>query len=329
MTLDPALSAMLDRARSAGGPALNDLPLAEARTALREMFLAQGYPVRHPAKVTHHSAVECGGTFDLHIYRPEAAQGPLPGIIYFHGGGFVLGDAAAYDTHSRALAHLLGAAVIVVGYRLAPEHRFPAAITDASAAMDYLSTRLATLDVQADRIVIMGESAGGNLAVNAAIHAARTGGLCPRGLCLIYPVTDTRPFTGYDVTYPSLERFGSGTNLDRAEMDWFCDTYLNDRSEGARPENTLLLHPELHLLPKTRIYVGECDPLRDMGIAFAMRLLENGVDARSDCLPGMMHSFMCQGAVSARALRHFFRIVEEMDGLLGACCTGPAVGEVS
>lgn len=316
MTLDPALERMLTVSREKGGPALNEMALSDARGAMRDMFLANGYPTRHAAEVTHIPAEACGGTFSLYIYRPANAQGALPAVIYFHGGGFVLGDAATYDTHSRALAHLLGVAVVFVEYRLAPEYRFPAAVTDTCAAIDYIADASIDLGLNPNCLVAMGESAGGNLAVNAALHAHRKGDLRFNGLCLIYPLVDMQPLAEATVRYPSVAKFGTGTNLDLEEMGWFRENYLNSTDEGTLPENTLLFQPDLDLLPRTRIYVGECDPLRDMGLAFAPLLIESGVDAKSEILPGMMHSFMCQGNVSALALRHFFRIVEDLADLM-------------
>lgn len=316
MTLDPALQRMLDRSQAAGGPPLQDMAVEDARSAMRAMFRKNGYPIRHEVEVVHIAASDCRGTFDIHLYRPEGTEGPQPAIVYFHGGGFVLGDAETYDMHSRALAHLTQAVVVFVGYRLAPEHPFPAAVKDAADAMEWLAERAETLGLDPDRFVLVGESAGGNLAVNAALHAHRTNCLSLRSLALIYPVTDMRPFTGVDPIYPSVETYAKGMNLDADEMRWFCETYLKAPDEGVLPENTLFFQPDLHLLPPTRIYNAECDPLRDMGLAFATRLIEAGVEARAECLPGMLHSFMCHGGISSRALRHFFCIVEDISASL-------------
>ncbi|WP_295808287.1 alpha/beta hydrolase [uncultured Nitratireductor sp.] len=311
MTLDPALRRMLDRSQATGGPPLQEMGLGDARSAMRAMFRNNGYPICHEVDVVHVPAADCLGTFDVHLYRPEGAEEAQPAVVYFHGGGFVLGDAETYDTHSRALAYLTQATVVFIGYRLAPEHRFPAAVEDAARAMDWLAEHGASLGLDLQKMVLMGESAGGNLTVNAALHACRSGCISPRSLILIYPVTDMRPFTEADPIYPSVETYAEGMNLDADEMRWFCNTYLKAPDEGELPENTLFFQSDLDLLPPTRIYNAECDPLRDMGLAFASRLIEAGVDARAECLPGMLHSFMCHGGVSSRALRHFFRIVED------------------
>ncbi len=316
MTLDPVLRRMLDRSQAVGGPLLQDMAVDDARSAMRAMFRSNGYPIRHEVDVVHIPASDCRGTFDIHFYRPDGEGRPQPAIVYFHGGGFVLGDAEAYDAHSRALAYLTQAVVIFIGYRLAPEHPFPAAVEDAADAMEWLAERAETLGLDPARLVLMGESAGGNLAVNAALHAHRTNCLSLRGLTLIYPVTDMRPFIGEDPIYPSVATYAKGMNLDTDEMRWFCETYLKAPDEGALPENTLFSQPDLYLLPPTRIYNAECDPLRDMGLAFATRLIEAGVDAQAECLPGMLHSFMCHGGISSRALRHFFCIVEDISASL-------------
>lgn len=312
MTIHPELSHLLERNRAAGGPALQDMALADARDAMRDMFLANGYPIRHPARVEEIPAAATGGQFTVTLYRPEQARDPLPAILYFHGGGYVLGDAATYDTHSRALAYLLGAAVVFVDYRLAPEHPFPAAVEDAQAAIDWLAEAASNLGLDPAKVVVMGESAGGNLAVNAALHAGRTGALSLRGATLIYPVTDVRPFAEGAAAdrYPSVSRYDRGTNLEGDEMRWFMANYLPDPASIHRPENVLERHPDLGLMPPTRIITAECDPLRDMGLSFASSLIEAGVRTHATCLPGMLHSFMCHGGISGRALRHFFRIVE-------------------
>ena len=317
MTIHPDLARLLERGRASGGPALQDMTLTDARAAMRDMFLANGYPVHHEAEVEQLSTAETGAAFTATIYRPPHTTGPLHALVYFHGGGFVLGDAATYDTHSRALAHLLGAAVVFIGYRLAPEHPFPAAVEDAHAAVEWLGGNAGQLGLDPARIAVMGESAGGNLAVNAALHAGRTGALRLCGATLIYPVTDARPFADRgegDRRYPSVSRYGRGTNLEHDEMQWFLASYLPDRADAGRPENALELQPDLALMPRTRILTAECDPLRDIGMAFATTLIEAGVDARAECLPGMLHSFMCHGGISGQALRHFFRIVEMVAG---------------
>ncbi|KAA0914907.1 alpha/beta hydrolase [Aquicoccus porphyridii] len=312
MTMHPDLTRMMESNRATGGPALQDMAIKDARAAMRDMFLANGYPIRHEAHVTHHTPAETGAKFAASLYRPLHSEGALPALVYFHGGGFVLGDAATYDIHSRALAHLLGVTVVFIEYRLAPESPFPAAVEDACAAMDWLGREAPALEIDPARIAVMGESAGGNLAVNAVIHARKSAALDIRGATLIYPVTDARPFADDSrvAAYPSISAYATGTNLDHAEMQWFFDTYLTDPADAARPENALFEHPELALMPTTRIFTAECDPLRDMGMSFAPRLIEAGVSARAECLPGMLHSFMCHGGISGQALRHFFRIVE-------------------
>ena len=318
MSLNIQLQQMLDENASNGGTGLQEMSLQEARDALQQSFRNKGYPIKHPVDIKHYDITGPKGSFSADIYRPleasAAIDSELPVLLYFHGGGFVLGDDAACEMQSRAFAYLLNVAVVFVNYRLAPEHVFPAALDDTKAVVDWLGENAKSLKLDAKKIVTCGESAGGNLATHAAMHANAEAGKCKAiASTLFYPVTDLRPFYQGTPVYPSMQSYGVGFNLDIAELDWFWQHYLASDDQANHPDNSLLLHDKLGQLANVQIIVAECDPLRDMGLAFATKLQETGVTVHVECLPGMLHSFMFHGAVCAQALRHFYRIVESID----------------
>ena len=315
MSLNKKLQIML---AANEGPALQDMSLQDARTALEQSFLLRGYPIEHPATIEHRDISGASGNFSLDIYRPQGSTEKLPVLVYFHGGGFVLGGATACDRQSRALSYLLDVAVVFVNYRLAPEHVFPAAVDDAKETINWLLENAESLNLNLQKLITCGESAGGNLAVHAALAANQLAqqDLAAHkvtGTSILYPVTDLRPFYQPGPEYPSLSRYGSGYNLDIAELKWFWQHYLAEDKQAWHPDNSLLLHPQLALLSNTQIFGAECDPLRDMGIAFASKLQELDVAVSLDCLPGMLHSFMFHGSVCPAALRNFYKVVEQID----------------
>ena len=320
MSLNPDLQQMLNQNTQAAGPALQDMPLVDARAALRQSFIQRGYPLEHPATIEYLEISTGNANFSIDIYRPiNSSETALPVLLYFHGGGFVLGDAQAYDRQSRAFAYLLKVAVVFVNYRLAPEHRYPAATNDAKEAFNWLASHGSDYNLDPQSVVACGESAGGNLAVHAALHAKALNAKKNRKLniiatSLIYPVTDLRPFYQSNLQYPSMQNYGSGYNLDIAELNWFWQQYLESDDQANLADNSLILHPQLQCLPNTHIFVAQCDPLRDLGIAFAMKLQELDVNTTIDCLPGMLHSFMFHGGICADALRHFYKVIEIIDG---------------
>jgi len=319
MSLKPELQQMLDENSQGTGPALQDMSVVDARTALRDSFIKRGYPLEHPVDIEHLEISAENADFSIDIYRPiNSAEQELPVLLYFHGGGFVLGDAQAYDRQSRAFAYLLKVAVVFVNYRLAPEHRYPAATNDTREAVNWLASHGKDYNLDVQKIVSCGESAGGNLAVHAALHAKALNAendlrVDIIATSLIYPVTDLRPFYQSNLQYPSMQNYGQGHNLDIAELNWFWQQYLDSPEQAILADNSLILHPQLHSLPHTQIFVAQCDPLRDLGIAFALKLQEQDVDASIDCLSGMLHSFMFHGGVCPDALRHFYKIIEKID----------------
>jgi acetyl esterase len=282
MPLHPQARAVLDQ--FAGAPPL-DLATIPA-TAVRAWFdqMSQPRTLEPVHEVRDVVAPGPAGDVPLRLYRP-ASEEPLPAVLYFHGGGFVIGSLDTHDGTCRALANASGCAVVSVGYRLAPEHRFPAAPEDCWAALAWVAKEGAALGVDGARLAVAGDSAGGNLAATAALLARARGGPVLRHQVLIYPVTD------YAFDTPSYRENGEGYFLSEAMMRWFWQQYLEDGSQGADPLASPLRAPDLAGLPPALVVTAEYDPLRDEGEAYAARLRAAGVPTELRRFPGQIHGF--------------------------------------
>ena len=238
------------------------------------------------------------GPIPLRLYQPlPAAQrkAPPPVLVYYHGGGWVIGDLDTHDTLCRELANGSGCAVVSVDYRLAPEHRFPAAVDDAIAAARWVRREAAALKLDAERIAVGGDSAGGNLAAVVAI-AARDAGEPPFAWqLLIYPATDQHR------TAPSHASNGQGYLLTRDTMDYFTGHYIPDARLYADWRASPLLHPDLSRLPPALVLTAGYDPLRDEGLAYAQKLSEAGTRATHLSFERQIHGFILMGKVLAEA----------------------------
>ena len=254
-------------------PEFDELPVPDARRALAlESWLFAGTP--SPVAETRELAVPGPGSgISARLYLPERAAGetdPLPLLIYFHGGGWVLGDIDTHDPGCRFLCAEAGVAVLNVGYRRAPEHPFPAALDDAIAAFRWAHSHAADLGVDPERIGVGGDSAGGNLAAVVCQVAQREGGPMPRFQLLGVPVTQIGARTR------SRELFAEGYFLTKANMDWYEGHYLAD-ADPADVRASPLLADDLAGLPPAYIVVAGFDVLRDEGIAYAEKLRAAGV----------------------------------------------------
>ena len=301
MALDPEIDAIIKAAFAAGGRSICTMPLPEARAAYRERYRMRG-PARIALPRVRDLAVPSrAGPLRCRLYAPADVAGEaLPLILYFHGGGFVVGDIEAYDLQSRLLARETGALVLVPDYRLAPEHPFPAALEDAETLLEWAFGHAASLGAVPARIAVAGDSAGGSLAAHCARHA-RARSLPLAGQALFYPVTD---FTAYadGTRYPSVQAFSSGYFLDRVMMEWFMDLYLPERSLAAEPRASPILAPDLAGQAPALIVTAGFDPLRDMGHAYADKLSQAGVPVRRLCFESLIHNFLGMiGGVEAAA----------------------------
>jgi acetyl esterase len=291
--LHPEVRALLEMMDAQGAPPLETLDPVEVRGARMDgMKMMGGDPVAL-GRVEDLSIPGPGGDIPLRVYAIEHG-GLRPALIYFHGGGFVFGNLDSHDTVCRALAKESGAVVIAVDYRLAPEHKFPAAVEDSYAATLWVAANTERLGIDAHRIAVGGDSAGGNLATVIAMRCRDAGGPALAAQVLIYPVTDSSSYeTG------SHRDCAEGYFLTRGSMDWFSGHYLASADQRRHSEVSPLLAPNLSGLPPALVITAEFDPLRDEGEAYAERLQQAGVPVTVTRYPGMVHGFVSMHGVLA------------------------------
>jgi acetyl esterase len=238
------------------------------------------------------------GLVPLRLYRPlgAAAEVPLPALVFFHGGGWVIGDLDTHDVVCRRLANASGAAIVSVDYRLAPEHKFPAAVEDAFAVTGWAAgAGAAVLGIDGRRLAVGGDSAGGNLATVTALLARDAGGPALRCQLLIYPATDL------NMRHESQRRLAEGHLLTRSGQEWFHAQYLRSAADRDDWRASPLLAPSLAALPRTYVLTAGHDPLGDEGEAYARRLREAGVAVTERRFPGQIHGFITMGRMIAAA----------------------------
>jgi len=288
MPLDPQAKAFLDQLAAAGAPALNALPVAEARQALRTLFSTGGPEPVH--RVEDRQIPGPAGGLPVRIYTP-AGKGPLPVLVYFHGGGWVLGDLESHDSTCRTLANAAGCIVMAVDYRLAPEHKFPAAPEDCYAATKWVVLNAASFAGDPTRVAVGGDSAGGNLTAAVALMAADRGAPTLAYQLLIYPVTN------YAFDTPSYKENADGYLLTRDAMQWFWSHYLASENDGRNAYASPMRARDCRRVPPALVITAEFDPLRDEGEAYAARLREAGVPVEVKRYNGMIHGFFSLGHV--------------------------------
>jgi acetyl esterase len=291
--LHPHARALLDLIAERGVPPTHTLSPAEARAVYRDR---RGFTQPAPppvASVTDLAADGPHGAIPLRLFRPlgTMADQVLPALVYYHGGGWVIGDLDTHDTLCRELANHAGCAVVSVDYRLAPEHRFPAAVDDSIAAARWVHRHAAALHLDPDRIAVGGDSAGGNLAAVVAIAARDAGDLPLAYQLLIYPATDQHR------SAPSHTTNGEGYLLTRDTMAYFTGHYIPDPARYADWRASPLLHPDLSRLPPALVLTAGYDPLRDEGLAYAQRLSEAGNQATHLSFERQIHGFILMGKV--------------------------------
>ncbi|MDP1839896.1 MAG: alpha/beta hydrolase [Reyranella sp.] len=283
MPVDPQIRALLDR--GTGVPATQTLPVAEARRQY-EARIALMAPPPPMAKVLERSIDGPGGAMKLRVYTP-AGSGPFPLMMFFHGSGFVLCSLDTHDGMCRNLASGIGCVVVSVDYRLAPEHKFPKGPDDCLAATRWAADHAAELGIDPARIMVAGDSAGGNMAAVTALRLRDEGGPRLCGQMLLYPVTDYHtPGT------PSYAENADGYGLTRDTMEWFWAHYLTSPTEAENPHASPLRARDVTGLPPAYVTSAEYDPLRDEAERYGMRLRQAGVPTEITRFPGMNHGFL-------------------------------------
>jgi len=282
MPLDPQAQAVIDMIEQLGVAELNDdTDPNEIRALMNAAVLPSGIEL---ASVTDREIPGPGGPVPVRVYRP-AGDAPKPVIVYFHGGGWVLGSLGTHDGTCRRLADGADAVVVSVDYRMGPEDRFPAAVDDSFAALTWVAAHADELGGDAARLVVAGDSAGGNLAAVMSQLARDHGGPSIRFQLLVYPVTD------HEFTSVSMEENATGYYLTRDAMRWFYGHYLNDPAEGDDPRVSPLRAADLAALPPAFVLTAQYDPLRDQGIAYADALRVAGNEVAMTMYEGLFHGF--------------------------------------
>jgi acetyl esterase len=293
MPLAPEIQAQLQRMAAAGAPPLEQQSVEQARRLHVEGAAVLAGSPAEVAAVDDRTIPGPAGDLPVRVYTPHG-QPPFPIVVWFHGGGWVVGTLDTYDPVCRALAAAVPAVVVAVDYRLAPEHRYPAAAEDAYAATLWASRNAAELGGSQQRLAVAGDSAGGNLAAVVALGARDRGGPAIGFQLLIYPITNHAMDTA------SYREHADGYQLTAAGMRWYWDHYLGGADGGAADASPLRA-AFFGDLPPALVITAEHDVLRDEGEAYAARLRAAGVPAEVSRYPGMVHGFFRWRAVTPAA----------------------------
>jgi acetyl esterase len=285
--VDPQARAVIDYLSRLGLPPIDQVSPPEARRQYRETRAALRPPAPELPDVRDVEADGSGGRIPLRLYRP--ADGVLPAFIYFHGGGWVVGDLDTHDVVCRQIARQSGAAVIAVDYRLAPEHRFPAAADDAWSATAWIAAHAAELGIDPKRLAVGGDSAGGGLAAVVAVMARDSTKLRLALQVLVYPVLDLRAQSA------SYSAYAEGYLLTRAGMRWYIAQYAPTPDAVNDWRASPLLAPWVHGVAPALVIAAELDPLVDEGEAYARRLQGARVAVEYHRVDGMIHGFLTMG----------------------------------
>ncbi len=302
--LHPQAQAFLDLLVQRGVPPTHTLSPVDARAFYRERRSVTQPQPGEVAEVRELSAPGRHGAIPLRLYRPLGASrsAVLPVLVYYHGGGWTIGDLDTHDTLCRELCNLSGCAVVAVDYRMGPEHRFPAAVDDALAATRWVRKEAGALGLDAGRLAVGGDSAGGNLAAVVAIAARDMGNLPIAFQLLIYPATDMRR------GHPSHQSNGQGYLLTTETITYFHDHYIADPKHDLDWRASPLLHPDLSRLPPALVLTAGYDPLRDEGLDYARALTAAGNRAVYLCFERQIHGFITMG-----------RLLDEANAAVSLC----------
>lgn len=283
MPVDPQVRDILQALAAIGGPRFTELSAVQARQWFDQFRRPLDVPI---GQVEDRTMSGPGCDIPLRLYTPvDAAPGPLPVLVYFHGGGWVVGSLDSHDPVCRSLANASGCKVISVDYRLAPEYPWPAAPDDCFAAVQWVIANGASIGVDAGRLALGGDSAGGNLTAAVTLRARDAGEPRIAFQLLIYPALDA------SMGLPSIEENATGYFLEKAAMEWFYGHYLGADADVMHPDISPLHAADLSGLPPAYVVTAEYDPLRDEGRAYADRLKAAGVPVDHENYATMIHGF--------------------------------------
>jgi acetyl esterase len=289
MDLDPQIAGIIE-ALDAGFPPVHTMTGAQARTAIRSRFVAPS-TAEEVGEVRDAFVFGPAGDVTVRIYRPASMTGPVPTVVYAHGGGFVFCDLDSHDGLCRSLTNLIPAVVVSVAYRRAPEDRWPAAAEDVFAVTQWAARNAESLGGDARRIVVGGDSAGGNLAAATALMARDHGAPALAAQLLLYPMIAP------NFDSQSYRLFGRGFYNPRSALQWYWDQYVPFAADREHPYASPL-NADLQGLPPSVIVIAGHDPLRDEGIAFSKALEDAGVATTRLIYDGGIHGFMTMPAIS-------------------------------
>jgi acetyl esterase len=294
--LAPEMRAILEIMAAQGAPPLETLTVPAARQAAHGLAQLGGEPEK-VARVENRRIEGRGGEIPIRVYSPDAS-GPLPGVVYLHGGGWVICDLDTHDNICRAISRRANAVVVAVDYRLAPEYKFPSSLEDCIDAVRWVSAHAGELRMDPQKLAIAGDSAGANMATVIAAKARDAKGPAIALQVLIYPVTD---LSNFDTA--SHREFAKDHFLTRSVMDWFMSHFFAPGANRTSPDASPAYIKNLRGLPEALLITAECDPLCDEGETYAQRLKESGVKVTLTRYDGMIHPFLNFLGASAGAQR--------------------------
>jgi acetyl esterase len=281
MPLDPQVEGLLNQMAELGAPPLHQQSVEEARATSEGMVALAGEKAEVGSVRDIKIPVD-GAEIGARVYTPEG-DGPHPAVVFFHGGGWVICSLDTHDNLARDICRAADAVVVSVDYRMAPEYRYPTAVHDSYAATKWVADNAASLNIDATRLALCGDSAGGNLSAVVSQMARDSGGPAIAFTALIYPAVDMTAKGG------SMDDNATGYFLDIDSMDWFMNQYL-DEADKAEAKASPLLHADLSGLPACFIATCEYDPLRDQGEAYGDALRANGVHVVTKRYDGLIHA---------------------------------------
>ena len=311
MPLDPLAKRLLTM-MAAASPSGRSRPTADDRRQALAKLMQFARADVPPLVGVDGSLPGLAGDIPYRLYAPSGElQASLPGFVFFHGGGMVAGSIETHDRVCAALAQTTGCRLVSVDYRLAPEHKFPAAIEDAIAATQWVSEQAVSLGIDATKLVVGGDSAGATLSAVVCQHALQNNGPAIALQCLICPVLD------FDEPSPSRQAFAENHLLDKATIDADIADYLPGDADPADIRISPLRANDLAGLPAAIVHTAEFDPMRDEGNAYARKLMASGVVVEHICHDGMIHNFHAMGAILPQGRLVLLQIGEQVRRMVG------------